>query len=143
MCCRTEWQERMYSIFTNELKLTRQNMKYSVYIVCNEIKVTLNLEISTLLKFIYLFVLHTFSTFSDLGLYVNSGGKWKQRPKCTGGFPNKCAIKEPALCWRKPSRNLKCHKRTSSSISQQFTCIEKVLVSNNFIYHEVLHSKTI
>ncbi len=29
MCCRSEWQER--SIFTNDMKLTRQNMKYFVF----------------------------------------------------------------------------------------------------------------
>ncbi len=31
MCCRSEWQERMY--ITNDMKLTRQNMKYFVFIL--------------------------------------------------------------------------------------------------------------
>ncbi len=57
----------MYCIFTNDMKLTRQNMKYCVHIVCNEIQVKVNLEITT---FFFICVFHTVLTFSDLGLYI-------------------------------------------------------------------------
>ncbi len=67
-CCEKEWQHykvvnallsqlflecvaglnvRKGCIFTNDMKLTRQNMKYFVHIVCNEIQVKVNLEITT------------------------------------------------------------------------------------------------
>ncbi len=40
--------DRKGCIFTNDMKLTRQNMKYfCVHIVCNEIQVKVNLEITT------------------------------------------------------------------------------------------------
>ncbi len=45
MCCRSEWQERMYIYKWHEVDLT--NMKYFVHIVCNEIQVEVNLEITT------------------------------------------------------------------------------------------------
>ncbi len=67
-CCEKEWQhykvvnallsqlflecvaglnDRKGCIFTNDMKLTRQNMKYFVHIVCNKIQVKVNLEITT------------------------------------------------------------------------------------------------
>ncbi len=45
--CAAGLNDRKGCIFTNYMKLTRQNMKYFVHIVCNEIQVKVNLEITT------------------------------------------------------------------------------------------------
>ncbi len=45
--CVAGLNDRKGCIFTNDMKLTRQNMKYFVHIVCNEIQVKVNLEITT------------------------------------------------------------------------------------------------
>ncbi len=45
--CVAGLNERKGCIFTNDMKLTGQNMKYFVHIVCNEIQVKVNLEITT------------------------------------------------------------------------------------------------
>ncbi len=46
--CVAGLNDRKGCIFTNDMKLTRQNMKYfCVHIVCNEIQVKVNLEITT------------------------------------------------------------------------------------------------
>ncbi len=44
--CVAGLNDRKGCIFTNDMKLTRQNMKYFVHIVCNEIQVKVNLEIT-------------------------------------------------------------------------------------------------
>ncbi len=62
--CVANLNDRKGCIFTNDMKLTRQNMKYFVFI-CNEIQVKVNLEITT---FFFICVFHTVPTFSDLGL---------------------------------------------------------------------------
>ncbi len=75
-CCEKEWQhykvvnallsqlflecvaglnDRKGCIFTNDMKLTRQNMKYFVHIVCNEIQVKVSLEITTFFLFLFAF----------------------------------------------------------------------------------------
>ncbi len=64
--CVAGLNDRKECIFTNDMKLTRQNMKYFVHIVCNEIQVKVNLEITT---FFFICDFHTVPTFSDLGLY--------------------------------------------------------------------------
>ncbi len=58
--CVAGLNDRKGCIFTNDMKLTRQNMKYFVHIVCNEVKV--NLEITTF------FFLFAFSILSQLFL---------------------------------------------------------------------------
>ncbi len=64
--CVAGLNDRKGCIFTNDMKLTRQNMKYFVFhIVCNEIQVKVNLEITT---FFFSCVFHTVPNFSDLGL---------------------------------------------------------------------------
>ncbi len=68
--CVASLNDRKGCIFTNYMKLTRQNMKYFVHIVCNEIQVKVNLEITTFFFFICVF--HTVPTFSDLGLYYKT-----------------------------------------------------------------------
>ncbi len=45
--CVAGLNDRKGCMFTNDMKLTRQNMKYFVHIVCNEIQVKVNLEITT------------------------------------------------------------------------------------------------
>ncbi len=46
MCCRSEWQERMYIYKLHEVDQTKHEI-FCVHIVCNEIQVEVNLEITT------------------------------------------------------------------------------------------------
>ncbi len=46
MCCRSEWQERMYIYKWHEVDQTKHAI-FCVHIVCNEIQVKVNLEITT------------------------------------------------------------------------------------------------
>ncbi len=46
MCCRSEWQERMYIYKWHEVDQTKHEI-FCVHIVCNEIQVKVNLEINT------------------------------------------------------------------------------------------------
>ncbi len=46
MCCRSEWQERMYNYKWHEVDQTKHEI-FCVHIVCNEIQVKVNLEITT------------------------------------------------------------------------------------------------
>ncbi len=45
MCCRSEWQERMYIYKWHEVDQTKHEI-FCVHIVCNEIQVKVNLEIT-------------------------------------------------------------------------------------------------
>ncbi len=58
------WQERMYIYKWHEVDQTKHEI-FCVHIVCNEIQVKVNLEITT---FFFICVFHTVPTFSDLGL---------------------------------------------------------------------------
>ncbi len=73
--------DRKGCIFTNDMKLTKQNMKYFVHIVCNEIQVKVNSEITTF------FFLFAFSILSQLFLIwgciirnINQGVSHNQQP---------------------------------------------------------------
>ncbi len=46
MCCRSEWQERMYIYKWHEVDQTKHEI-FCVHVVCNEIQVKVNLEITT------------------------------------------------------------------------------------------------
>ncbi len=46
MCCRSEWQERMYIYKWHEVDQTKHEI-FCVHIVCNEIQIKVNLEITT------------------------------------------------------------------------------------------------
>ncbi len=46
MCCRSEWQDRMYIYKWHEVDQTKHEI-FCVHIVCNEIQVKVNLEITT------------------------------------------------------------------------------------------------
>ncbi len=46
MCCRSEWQERMYIYKWHEVDQTKHEI-FCVHIVCDEIQVKVNLEITT------------------------------------------------------------------------------------------------
>ncbi len=61
MCCRSEWQERMYIYKWHEVDQTKHEI-FCVHIVCNEIQVKVNLEITTF------FFLFAFSILSQLFL---------------------------------------------------------------------------
>ncbi len=61
MCCKSEWQERMYIYKWHEVDQTKHEI-FCVHIVCNEIQVKVNLEITTF------FFLFAFSILSQLFL---------------------------------------------------------------------------
>ncbi len=46
MCCKSEWQERMYIYKWHEVDQTKHEI-FCVHIVCNEIQVKVNFEITT------------------------------------------------------------------------------------------------
>ncbi len=52
MCCRSEWQERMYIYKWHEVDQTKHEI-FCVHIVCNEIQVKVNLEITTFFFFAF------------------------------------------------------------------------------------------
>ncbi len=68
MCCRSEWQERMYIYKWHEVDQTKHEI-FCVHIVCNEIQVKVNLEITTF--FFYLRFPYC-PNFFWLGLYEKS-----------------------------------------------------------------------
>ncbi len=51
MCCRSEWQERMYIYKWHEVDQTKHEI-FCVHFVCNEIQVKVNLEITTFLFYL-------------------------------------------------------------------------------------------
>ncbi len=61
MCCRSEWQERIIFSKWHEVDHTKHEI-FCVHIVCNEIQVKVNLEITTF------FFLFAFSILSQLFL---------------------------------------------------------------------------
>src|SRR4029434_3596523 len=60
-------------IFTNQMKLTRQNMKYLVFIL-SAMKYKSRYIYKSLLSF-FIFIFHTVPTVSDLGLYMSAGNR--------------------------------------------------------------------
>ncbi len=68
MCCRSEWQERMYIYKWHEVDQTKHEI-FCVHIVCNEIQVKVNLEITTF--FFYLRFPYC-PNFFWFGVVVNS-----------------------------------------------------------------------
>ncbi len=52
MCCRSEWQEWMYIYKWHEVDQTKHEI-FCVHIVCNEIQVKVNLEITTFLLYLH------------------------------------------------------------------------------------------
>ncbi len=69
MCCRSEWQERMYIYKWHEVDQTKHEI-FCVHIVCNEIQVKVNLEITTF--FFYLRFPYC-PNFFWFGVVVGSG----------------------------------------------------------------------
>ncbi len=72
MCCRSEWQERMYIYKWHEVDQTKHEI-FCVHIVCNEIQVKVNLEITTF--FFYLRFPYC-PNFFWFGVVLNSQWKW-------------------------------------------------------------------
>ncbi len=69
MCCRSEWQERMYIYKWHEVDQTKHEI-FCVHIVCNEIQVKVNLEITT---FFFLFAFPYCPNFFWFGVVVEPG----------------------------------------------------------------------
>ncbi len=67
MCCRSEWQERMYIYKWHEVDQTKHEI-FCVHIVCNEIQVKVNLEITTF--FFYLRFPHVSQLFLIWGCII-------------------------------------------------------------------------
>ncbi len=73
MCCRSEWQERMYIYKWHEVDQTKHEI-FCVHIVCNEIQVKVNLEITTFffyLRFPYCPNFFWFGVVCNLTLFDN------------------------------------------------------------------------
>ncbi len=74
MCCRSEWQERMYIYKWHEVDQTKHEI-FCVHIVCNEIQVKVNLEITTFffyLRFPYCPSFFWFGVVKTLNIILNT-----------------------------------------------------------------------
>ncbi len=73
MCCRSEWQERMYIYKWHEVDQTKHEI-FCVHIVCNEIQVKVNLEITTFFFYLRFPYCHNFFWFrvvyTDIYIYI-------------------------------------------------------------------------
>ncbi len=69
MCCRSEWQERMYIYKWHEVDQTKHEI-FCVHIVCNEIQVKVNLEITTFFFYLRFPFCPNFFWFGVVYVYV-------------------------------------------------------------------------
>ncbi len=69
MCCRSEWQERMYIYKWHEVDQTKHEI-FCVHIVCNEIQVKVNLEITTFFFYLRFPYCPNFFWFGVVCMYV-------------------------------------------------------------------------
>ncbi len=69
MCCRSEWQERMYIYKWHEVDQTKHEI-FSVHIVCNEIQVKVNLEITTFFFYLCFPYCPNFFWFGVVYIYI-------------------------------------------------------------------------
>ncbi len=86
MCCRSEWQERMYIYKWHEVDQTKHEI-FCVHIVCNEIQVKVNLEITTFFFYLRFPYCHNFFWF---GVVHN----WNSELKCCKLFCFSCLIRK-------------------------------------------------
>ncbi len=71
MCCRSEWQERMYIYKWHEVDQTKHEI-FCVHIVCNEIQVKVNLEITTFFFYLRFPYCPNFFWFGVVCIYQTS-----------------------------------------------------------------------
>ncbi len=76
MCCRSEWQERMYIYKWHEVDQTKHEI-FCVHIVCNEIQVKVNLEITTFFFYLRFPYCPNFFWFGVV-VYKQLGKKFEQ-----------------------------------------------------------------
>ncbi len=69
MCCRSEWQERMYIYKWHEVDQTKHEI-FCVHIVCNEIQVKVNLEITTFFFYLRFPYCPNFFWFGVVYIYI-------------------------------------------------------------------------
>ncbi len=69
MCCRSEWQERMYIYKWHEVDQTKHEI-FCVHIVCNEIQVKVNLEINTFFFYLRFPYCPNFFWFGVVYIYI-------------------------------------------------------------------------
>ncbi len=69
MCCRSEWQERMYIYKWHEVDQTKHEI-FCVHIVCNEIQVKVNLEITTFFFYLHFPYCPNFFWFGVVYIYI-------------------------------------------------------------------------
>ncbi len=69
MCCRSEWQERMYIYKWHEVDQTKHDI-FCVHIVCNEIQVKVNLEITTFFFYLRFPYCPNFFWFGVVYIYI-------------------------------------------------------------------------
>ncbi len=72
MCCRSEWQERMYIYKWHEVDQTKHEI-FCVHIVCNEIQVKVNLEITTFFFYLRFPYCPNFFWFGVVCIYIYTG----------------------------------------------------------------------
>ncbi len=75
MCCRSEWQERMYIYKWHEVDQTKHEI-FCVHIVCNEIQVKVNLEITTFFFYLLFPYCPNFFWFGVVLQTLDGGLKW-------------------------------------------------------------------
>ncbi len=71
MCCRSEWQERMYIYKWHEVDQTKHEI-FCVHIVCNEIQVKVNLEITTFFFYLRFPYCPNFFWFGVVYIYIHN-----------------------------------------------------------------------
>ncbi len=71
MCCRSEWQERMYIYKWHEVDKTKHEI-FCVHIVCNEIQVKVNLEIATFFFYLRFPYCPNFFWFGVVDLFLTN-----------------------------------------------------------------------
>ncbi len=81
MCCRSEWQERMYIYKWHEVDQTKHEI-FCVHIVCNEIQVKVNLEITTFFFYLRFPYCPNFFWFGVVNAKL-TGRKNLGRKRCT------------------------------------------------------------
>ncbi len=69
MCCRSEWQERMYIYKWHEVDQTKHEI-FCVHIVCNEVQVKVNLEITTFFFYLRFPYCPNFFWFGVVCIYI-------------------------------------------------------------------------
>ncbi len=89
MCCRSEWQERMYIYKWHEVDQTKHEI-FCIHIVCNEIQVKVNLEITTFFFYLRFPYCPNFFWFGVVDAWQTLLLLWCDYTQYTELFPHHC-----------------------------------------------------